>query len=118
MGGSGVQRSCKFVKYLHEFGYEPVVLTREMNHGLMDNSLFDDLPDHKIYRTKAYDLTEWPGPLSLVGKAISRKLLIPDGDYFWSVASFEKAIEIVEKDDIDIIYTTSYPYSSHLLGEN
>jgi len=116
MGGSGVQRSAKFVKYLGRFGYEPIVLTREMHNGLLDNSLFDDLPDHRIYRTKAKDLTLLPGPFSLLGKVITRKIMIPDGDYFWSLFSYEKAVEIIEKNHIDVIYTTSFPYSSHLLG--
>ena len=32
MGGSGVQRSVKFVKHLRCFGYEPVVFTREVGN--------------------------------------------------------------------------------------
>ncbi len=116
MGGSGVQRSAKFVKYLPDFDFQPVVLTREMSKGLLDQSLFDDLPDHKIYRTKAYDFTQWPGFLSLAGKVIARKIMIPDGDYFWNVFSFDKAVKIIEEEKIDIIYSTSYPYSGHLLG--
>lgn len=116
MGGSGVQRSAKFVKYLSDFDFTPVVLTREMNKGLLDQSLFDDLPDHRIHRTKAYDFTEWPGFLSLFGKVIARKILIPDGDYFWNVFSFDEAVKIIEEEEIDIIYSTSFPYSGHLLG--
>ena len=30
MGGSGVQRSVKFVKHLRSFGYEPVVLPEKL----------------------------------------------------------------------------------------
>lgn len=40
MGGSGVQRSVKFVKHLRSFGYEPVVFTREVgNMPLKDETL-------------------------------------------------------------------------------
>lgn len=116
MGGSGVQRSAKFVKYLREFDYEPLVLTREMDKGLLDYSLFDDLPEHKIIRTKAYDLTEWKGPLSLVGKVITRKIMIPDGDYIWSLKAYDEAVRVIKEEKIDIIYSTSFPYSDHLLG--
>jgi hypothetical protein len=44
-GGSGVQRWLKFVKYLREFGYEPVVYTPQ-NPELMavDNSLCEEVP--------------------------------------------------------------------------
>ncbi len=84
MGGSGVQRSVKFAKYLPGFDWEPIVFTRECQQGLMDASLLKDLPDNlKVIRTKAYDLSEWKRPFDLVGKVISRKLLIPDGDRIW-----------------------------------
>lgn len=116
MGGSGVQRSCKFVKYLRDFNYEPVVLTREATKGLLDYSLLDDVPKHEIYRTKAYDYTEWPGVLSILGKIITRTVMVPDADYVWSVKTFDQAVDIIEKEKIDILYTTSFPYSDHLLG--
>ena len=46
MGGSGVQRSVKFVKHLRSFGYEPVVFTREVgNMPLKDETLLKDIPD-------------------------------------------------------------------------
>lgn len=116
MGGSGVQRSCKFVKYLREFNYEPIVLTREVSKGVLDYSLLDDVPEHEIYRTKAYDYTQWPGVLSLLGKVITRTVMIPDADYTWSVKTYKQAVEIIEQEQIDIIYSTSFPYSDHLLA--
>ena len=63
MGGSGVQRSVKFVKHLRAFGYEPVVFTREVgNMYLKDETLLKDVPDGvKIYRTKSYELPELKG---------------------------------------------------------
>ena len=50
MGGSGVQRSVKFVKHLRSFGYEPVVFTREVgNMPLKDETLLKDIPDGVKY---------------------------------------------------------------------
>jgi len=115
LGGPGVQRSCKFVKYLRDFEYEPIVLTRIADKGILDHTLLDDVPKHTIYRTKAYDFTELPGPFSVLGKVMNR-VMIPDADYLWSVKTFDKAVEIIEKENIDILYTTSFPYSDHLLG--
>lgn len=115
LGGPGVQRSCKFVKYLRDFEYEPVVLTRVADKGILDHTLLDDVPKHQIYRTKSYDFTQWPGPLALIGKVVTRAM-VPDADYVWSVKSFDQAVEIIEKEKIDILYTTSFPYSDHLLG--
>ena len=51
-GGSGVQRATKFVKYLPEFGWQPIVLTVS-NSSLheVDVSLLEELPDDlPIYR--------------------------------------------------------------------
>ena len=47
LGGAGVQRSVKFVKYLRNFGYEPVVLTVGKNDGKIgyDYSLLDEIDD-------------------------------------------------------------------------
>lgn len=118
MGGSGVQRSTKFVKYFGEFGIEPVVLTRECNLA-QDVTLFEDVPnDTKIIRTKAYDFTEWKKPFDLFGKVIARKILVPDADYVWYKKTLEQAIQIIEEEGIECIYSTSYPYSDHLLARD
>lgn len=117
MGGSGVQRSVKFAKYLPEYEWEPVVFTRESNKGLIDKSLLNDIPkDLKVIRTKPYDLNELKKPFNLIGKFISRKLLIPDGDKIWYEKNKDILLNYVKKNDFDVIYTTSYPYSDHLLG--
>ncbi len=116
MGGSGVQRSTKFVKYFREYGIEPVVFTRECRYP-KDMSLLEDIPtDVQVVRTKSYDFTEWKKPFHLFGKVIARKLLIPDGDYIWYRRSIAAAVKCIEDNGIECIYTTSYPYSDHLLG--
>ena len=53
IGGSGVQRTVKFIKYLLGFGWEGIVLTRQANKAqLTDNTLFKDIPQtQKVYRT-------------------------------------------------------------------
>ncbi|GMQ63092.1 glycosyltransferase [Vallitalea maricola] len=117
MGGSGVQRSVKFAKYLPEFEWEPIVFTRESNKGLIDESLLQDIPKNlKVIRTKSYDLNELGKPFNLVGKFISRKILIPDGDKIWYEKNKDILLEYIKGNDIDVLYTTSYPYSDHLLG--
>ncbi|MDO8685044.1 MAG: glycosyltransferase [Clostridiales bacterium] len=118
MGGSGVQRSMKFVKYLPDFDWTPVVLTRKVGQmALMDDSMLKELPaDTCIFRTPSWDLTELPSVLSLAGKVVARKILIPDGERLWQFACFNEAKKIIKQNSISLIYTTSYPYSSHLLG--
>ena len=44
-GGAGVQRWLKFVKYLREFGWEPIIYTPEnAEMPSLDNSLIKDIP--------------------------------------------------------------------------
>lgn len=118
IGGSGVQRTVKFVKYLPEYGWKGIILTRDANKAqLTDNTLLNEIPeDTKIYRTRAWDFSEWPFPLNLAGKYIRRKILIPDGERLWEVFSRKKALDIVKNEKIDLIYSTSQPFSTHLLA--
>ncbi len=118
MGGSGVQRTAKFVKHLRSFGYEPVIFTRGIEKvPLRDDSLLKDIPEGiRVIRTRPWDFTALPGVLSYAGKFISRKVLIPDGERIWQLAARKKAAETVLQENIDLVYTTSSPYSDHLMG--
>ncbi len=118
MGGSGVQRSVKFVKHLRKFGYEPIVFTREeKGMTLKDETLLNDIPEGtEIIRTKPHDFTEWTSIFKLFGKVLGLKVFIPDSAWLWSRLSRKAAVKAIQDNDIKIIYTTSAPYSDHLLG--
>lgn len=117
MGGSGVQRTTKFVKYLPEFGIEPIVVTKQHTGSLTDETLLEELPkDLKIYRLKPYDMVNKKGLLKLPFKFIGTRLISPDSEYFWYYFNKEKVANIIKEHKIQSIYTTSYPYSSHLMG--
>lgn len=117
MGGAGVQRTSKFVKYLPQFGFEPIVVTKENVSSLTDETLLDDLPDDlKIYRLNPYDMGNRRGLLRLPFKFIGTRILSPDAEYFWYYFNRKKIADIVRKEKIKCIYTTSFPYSSHLIG--
>lgn len=110
-GGSGVQRSIKFVKYLRQFGYEPVVLTiKKNNYGLKDITLESDIPQGvKIYRFSNFINNK-------ITKQIANKVFIPDSEILWKISISNKILKIIDNEKIDIVYTTSAPYSSHLTG--
>jgi glycosyltransferase involved in cell wall biosynthesis len=118
VGGSGVQRSAKFAKYLPLYGWEPVVLTRDKRKMVLrDESLLKELPeDIEIIRTPAYDLTVLPWIFNKVGKFIAWKILIPDGEVLWMKRTVRVCLDRIEAGDIDVLYTTSSPYSDHLFG--
>lgn len=118
MGGSGVQRTAKFVKYLRHFGFEPVVFTRSVRGmKLKDESLLSDIPDDvSVIRTPARDFTELEGLMSYPGKFVGRKLLIPDSEVLWQLSGRSAAVKAVREHGVHLVYTTSYPYSDHLMG--
>ena len=44
-GGGGVQRWVKFVKYLRDFGWEPIVFTvKDGSYPITDLTLMNELP--------------------------------------------------------------------------
>ena len=46
-GGAGVQRWLKFVKYLRDYNWEPVIYTpKNPEAPAIDNSLLDDVPEN------------------------------------------------------------------------
>lgn len=118
MGGAGVQRTTKFVKYLSEFDIEPIVITKRNVSSLVDETLLEDLPKNiKIHRLEPYDLINRKGLLRLPLKFLGAKIMSPDSEYLWYYFNRKKVADIIKKENISCIYTTSFPYSSHLMGQ-
>jgi|GEM_PF-576313 len=121
-GGGGVQRSIKFVKYLREFGYEPVVLTiseaacRALHCG-SDDSLASDVPDDlEVVRTELGDrwrVRERLHRVRLLGPAAF--FLYP---WFWELhaAWYRPALRAARarlaRRDIDLVFCTCGPYTA------
>lgn len=56
IGGGGVQRTVKFVKYLPEFGWEPIILTvKDVAYRSYDPTPFDEIPRVQVVRTGSLD---------------------------------------------------------------
>jgi glycosyltransferase involved in cell wall biosynthesis len=122
LGGAGVQRSLKYVKYLPDFGYEPVVVSSKgISGNQFDNKMVSDIKEGtKVFYYPAYS------PLNL-RKNIKNKflikfinlihrLMIPDGLFFWYFFNRSKVLKLIKEEKIDILYTTSAPVSVHLFG--
>ena len=116
MGGSGVQRTAKFVKYLPKFNYDPIVFTIKETQAVKDHSMIQDIESTDVLRTKPYSIDQMSGILGILGKIFSRKFLIPDPEWLWYIMSRKKALQYVKDHNIDLIYSTSYPYSDHLMA--
>lgn len=115
MGGAGVQRTSKFTKYLPQFQYTPHVFTRTADRlHIEDSSLLGDIPSHvSVTRTKARNLLS---KNTLLNKALYYKLLIPDGRVLWYLSSKKQVLSLAREIRPDVLYTTSFPYSDHLMG--
>lgn len=118
IGGSGVQRTVKFIKYLPDFGWEGAVFTRRAKTAsLTDITLNRDIPGNTvIYRSPAWDMSEWLFPFSLAGKFARRKIFIPDGERLWALFAQKKAIRAAQNGGYEMLYSSSQPFSTHLLA--
>jgi len=136
--GAGVQRWLKFSKYLPQYGWEPFILTVDPQYAAypsIDSTLEKEIPVNvKVFRTKATDwfriYSEDKSKIPTAGFAnnndnsikgilfrfLRGNLFIPDPRKGWNRFALRKAIEIIEKEGITCIVTTSPPHSTQLIG--
>ncbi len=131
MGGSGVQRPLKFVKYLREFGWNPIVLRPEP--GIYSH--FDDSLERELKKTKVevislqpqtpfhvaagsnqekYRERKIPDWLAKIVRRFLRLFMFPDNKKGWIEPAYQKAVEIIENRDVDLIFSTAPPFSNHV----
>ncbi|MDO9512164.1 MAG: glycosyltransferase family 4 protein [Bacteroidales bacterium] len=139
-GGPGVQRSLKFVKYLKQYGIEPIVITvdpAKASYPVMDTSLLSEIPnDIRIIKTSTLEpfgiyerLTKKkelphsgfanesnPGFLSRVSRFIRGNFFIPDPRAGWNRYLIKAALKVISTENIDAIITSSPPHSTQLAG--
>lgn len=129
MGGSGVQRPLKFVKYLREFGWNPIVLCPEPGaYHTFDETLEKKLQglNIEVHRVKGNTplhktgnkVVKLPVWLELKLRKISTFFWIPDNKKGWIKTGFEKAKELIQSKNIDLIFASAPPYSNLLLAQS
>lgn len=139
-GGPGVQRWLKFVKYLPEFGFEPIVYCPERpNYPIIDTSLISEIPESlTILKQK---IKEPYGLANLFSGSRAKKIssgiipkrkqqtlmeqlmmfvrgnfFIPDARKNWVEPSVRFLSEYMTSHKIETIITTGPPHSLHLIG--
>ena len=139
-GGAGVQRWLKMAKYLPSFGFEPIILTvdpSDASYPIRDESLVRETEGISTCRTKSFE------PLKLYGSVFGKtnvpysgfsnletdsffskvtrwmrgNFFIPDARKGWNKYALPKALELIEKFNIDLVITTGPPHSTHLIGK-
>ena len=136
-GGSGVQRWLKFVKYLRDYGIEPIVFTADNpEYPILDATLEKEISKDitilkqpiwepnsvlNIFKNKNSNQSAGflnPNP-SIFGKAlqyIRANYFIPDARKFWIKPSIKFLEKYLSENRIDAIITTGPPHSLHLIG--
>jgi len=135
-GGSGVQRSAQFAKYLPRCGWLPTVWTVDGLEGMpQDPTLLSDLPEEvtvharqdggrfRGVRSWLRRVSNGDGIAPNLGQAIGWRLEarlaragMPDRYSSWARASLRPLCRLIRDQRIDAIYSTFSPPSNHLLG--
>lgn len=139
-GGPGVQRWLKFVKYLPDFGIEPIVYIPENpTYPLIDEGLLSEVnPNVTILKQKITEPYAWASAFSKSStKKISSgiipnkkkqsflqrimlwvrgNLFIPDARVLWVKPSVNYLSKYIKENGIDTVITTGPPHSLHLIG--
>lgn len=136
-----MQRWLKFVKYLSQMGWEPIVFTPENpSFTIEDTSLLKDIPESveviklpiwepynlffkisKIVGKKSIKQSDF---ISIGKKSLFQKIssivrgnfFIPDARIFWVKPSVTFLADLIKSNQIDRIITTGPPHSIHLIG--
>jgi glycosyltransferase involved in cell wall biosynthesis len=130
MGGSGVQRPLKFVKYLREFGWNPIVLCPNPGaYHTFDDSLQEELDamDVEVHRVAGNTIfhtggqnqkhIEVPEFLAKILRWFSTFFYLPDNKKNWIEPGFEGGSKIIESMDIDVIFSSAPPYSNLIIAK-
>jgi glycosyltransferase involved in cell wall biosynthesis len=137
VGGAGVQRTTKFVKYLHHFGWSASVLTvANPSVPLYDRSLLADIPKHTLIRKArtwepSYSLKSLvavgggnsESALGAVGRLIrhlSRQIvsnvLQPDPQALWIGPAIREGRRFLRETPHTAIVASAPPFSTFLVG--
>lgn len=109
-----MQRTLKFTKYLPCFGWKPFVLTvKETKYDLYDTSLNKEIPPEcEVLRANYFNSKE---VFSIKGK-YPNILSVPDSYWTWFFFAIAKAMQVIRKESIDMLYSTSPIPTAHLIA--
>ncbi len=141
-GGAGVQRWLKFVKYLREFGFEPIVYTpSNPEMPVEDSSLKQDIPTGiTILQQPIWEPYHWykkwvgvkptekintgflsesdkPKKTESIGVWVRGNFFIPDARCFWIQPSIKFLSQYLQENKVDIIVSTGPPHSMHMIAK-
>lgn len=140
---SAVYRMVGLTRSLPELGWKPTVLTIESLFGAQEPELLEKLPrEVRVERTRYLRMSGWekaaaravrgagafrtgPGDvrqsrldrwLRRGGKALRSTLYFPDETIGWLPFALARAIRLHRKEKFDLVYTTSPPRATPIIG--
>lgn len=141
-GGSGVQRPLKFVKYLKDFGWEPIVLTADNGeYPELDKTLVEDIPagttiirrnivePYNLFRfftgkknTEKIDPNFFSkkktGVMNKIAIFIRSNFFIPDAKMWWIKPTRKFLDQYLQDNPVDAIISTGPPHSLHQIARH
>ena len=143
VGGVGMIRPAKFVKYLPQFGYAPAVLTPSAGMArLRCDADVGQSPAATIHRTSYRDIVadvravlRMPASVAVSAAAANRPLpseragwrrtvtrlaygaiAVPDEHVGWKRPALDAARALLARERFDLVYSTSPPETAHLIA--
>ncbi|WP_343631878.1 hypothetical protein [Fluviicola sp.] len=140
-GGITVLRCLKLVKYLREFGWEPIVFTaKNASYQILDESNLKDVPANlEIHRVPLFEPTQLfkkisrrpvHKPLQNITQSSEKKrglidtlsiwvrgnFFIPDARASWIKPSLKYLEEYLKNNPVDAIFTDGPPHTNTVIG--
>lgn len=138
-----MQRWLKFVKYLREFGWEPVVYTAlDAEYPVLDDSLQKDVPegievlrkpirepygfykkflgkkkDERVFNVFVEEGRE-PSLKQRLALYVRANFFVPDARFLWIKPSARYLKGYLSEHPVDALVTTGPPHSMHLIGRH
>lgn len=138
-GGIAVVRWVKFVKYIQNCGWEPVIFTvSNGNYPLIDASLGHDVPAHvTVIKRPIWEPHQWYQIFSAakntsgladikpihrasfaekISNWIRSNFFIPDARAFWIRPSVKFLTKYLKANPVEAMVSTGPPHSAHLIA--
>ena len=103
------------VKYLHNFGWESIILTTPLGNNPEDN--FG--PDKSVCNFAEIVEVKNPKPITYpkgLYHLFREFRAYPDSEKNWIKPAYHKACEIIENNKIDVVLSSSSPVSTHIIA--
>lgn len=128
LGGVAVMRVLRFSKYLSQYGWQAIVLCVEggAKHEPKDPHLLEEVPPEVLVeRLPCLEpdnfSDSWDVPREKVVRNLFKtfdKILFPDDRALWIKPLTRKALSLIKKHDIQVVWATAQPWSTLVAARN